>query len=192
MIGDQKLFPLWKVLSHQSKFRHPTNSGAYLVHWVACVVGIIAIATPHYNFHAFSIGTTIYSYGRMLIVAIIAVALPCGAVQTQHKYRWWIIAALLAIVNIGALIVTAIPIAPSDINLWIRPIAAFSLMGTGILWGLFLCLLDTPSAAVTTPAQKALGVRMEITPCDRSGLTRTVAYFQVRSHSTTISSERAR
>ena len=162
------------------------------MHWVACVAAIIAIATPHYNYYAYSIGTTIYSYGRMLIVAIIAVALPCGVVQTPHRYRWWIVAALLAIVNIGALVMTAMLIDSNDSNPWIRPIAAFSLMGTGILWGLFLYLLDTPSTAVTTPVQKALGVRMEITPCDHSGLTRTVAYFQVRSHSTTISSEGSR
>jgi hypothetical protein len=195
VIGDQKLFPLWKILSRQSKFKHPTNSGAYLVHWVACVVAIIAIATPNYNSYVFSIGTSIYSYGRTLIVAIIAVALPCGAVQSRHKLRWWITAALLLIVNIGVLVMNAVPTALGDSDpgkTWIRPIAAFALMGMGILWGLFLCLLDTPSTPVTALVQKWLGVRMEITPCDHLGLTRTVAYFQVRSHSTTLSSERAR
>jgi len=194
VIGDQKLFPLWKILSRQSKFRHPTNSGAYLVHWVACVVAIIAVATPHYNSYVFSIGTSIFGYGRALIVAIIAVALPCGAVKTRHTYRWWIIAALLVIVNLSVLVVNAIPIARGDSDpgkTWIRPITAFSLMGIGILWGLLLYLLDTRSTAVPTLVQKALGVQMEITPCDHSGLTQTVAYLQVSCHST-LSSERAR
>ena len=185
MVGDQKLFPLWKILSRQSNFKHPTNSGAYLVQWVVCVVAIIAIATPHYNSHVFSIGATIFGYGYTLIVAIIAVALPWGAVRTRHRYRWWIIAALLVIVNISVLVVNAIPIARDGSGprkTWIRPIIVFATMGMGILWGLFLCLLDTPGTSFTTPVQKALGVRMVITPCDHLGLTRTVDYFQVRYH----------
>ena len=191
MIGDQRLFPLWKILSRQSNSRHPTNSGAYLVHWVACVVAIIAIATPHYNSHVFSIGTSIFGYGYTLIITIIAVALPWGAVQMQHfhRYRWWIIAALLVIVNLSVLIVNAIPIARSDSDpgkTWIRPIIAFAAMGMGILWGLFLCLLDTPGTAFTTLVQNVLGVRMVITPGDNLGLTRTVDYFQVRYHDQVI------
>jgi len=195
VIGDQKLFPLWKILSRQSNFRHPTNSGAYLVHWVASVVGIIAIATPRYNYYAFSIGTTIFGYGRALIVAIVAVALPCGTVRARHGYRWWIIAALLVTVNLSILVANAIPIARDKREpsvTWIRPITAFALMGIGIFWGLFLCLLDTPSTTITALVQEALGVQMVIAPYNNLGLTRTVAYFQVPSHSTTLSSERAR
>ena len=68
MIGEQKLFPLWKILSHQSSFKYPTNSGAYLVHWILCTATIIAIATPRYEADNFVLASTIESYGRALVI----------------------------------------------------------------------------------------------------------------------------
>lgn len=66
-IGMQKLIPIWKILCHESTFSSPTRSGAYLVHWVVCTIGIIVVATPYTEGRS-TIALRLYTYGRTLVV----------------------------------------------------------------------------------------------------------------------------
>jgi len=185
VISDRKLFPLWRLLSHQFNFEYPTNSGAYLVQWVACVVAI-----DHRDRNTALQFSRLLDWdnhlrlrphvGRCHHCRRAAVGRSSDAAQTSpvdhcHPAR---------VVNTSVLVMNAIPIACSDSypgKPWIRPTIVFAVMGMEILWGLFLCLLD-PQHCSRNAGPEALGVRMEITPYDHSELTWTGVYFQVRSH----------
>jgi len=67
--------------------------------------------------------------------------------KRPHIYLWGFICSVVVVVNISVLIVTMIP-SQQDRNapmrMWLQPAIAFGSMVLGILWGLFIWMIELP------------------------------------------------